>query len=47
MVYESNFFIGEDWVPQEEEEIGLLEALNDEDARASGACVPRRDGRGA
>jgi hypothetical protein len=30
MVYESNFFIGEDWVPQEEEEIGLLESLNDE-----------------
>jgi hypothetical protein len=25
MVYESSFFIGEDWVPQEEEEIGLLE----------------------
>ena len=23
-------FIGEDWVPQEEVEIGLLEALNDE-----------------
>ena len=30
MVCESSFFIGEDWVPQEEEEIDLLEVLNDE-----------------
>ena len=29
MVYDSSILIGEDWVPQEEEEIGLLETLND------------------
>ena len=30
IVYESIFFIDEDWVPQEEVEIGLLETLNNE-----------------
>jgi hypothetical protein len=30
MVYESSFLISEEWVPQEETEIGLLEMLNDQ-----------------
>ncbi len=29
MVYDSSILIGEEWVQQEEEEIGLLEALHD------------------
>ncbi len=30
MVYESSFLISEEWVLQEETEIGLLEMLNDQ-----------------
>jgi hypothetical protein len=39
IVYESSFFIGEEWVPQEEAEIGLLEALNNELVRDFWVCA--------
>lgn len=39
MVYESSFLINEEWVAQEEAEIGLLETLNYELVRDVWACA--------
>jgi hypothetical protein len=39
MVYESSFFINEAWVPQDEAEIGLLDALGDEVVRNLWVCA--------